>query len=308
MNILFTIPHYFQPTAEGKHSSLRPDAGFRAEALASLVLSLHENFGCNQFTVDLSRPAMRRNVNLSERNHVNIIIITLGDNHVLSHISRLSHLFAHHTVTDPEYDPRFLGVKCREVLRELYFGKPNYFDFYCFLEDDTLIHDPLFFEKLMLFTAHFGNERLLLPNRYEVESTGFYFDKRPMETRIGIKLYCDGEIDPELTKGYPLGANANAPERLEMQVGGKTIRFRRPTNPHCGGYFLNAEQMRMFMETPYFLEKSAEFVGPLESSATLGIMKRFAIYKPDFDNANFFEMQHYHARLLNHVKVRRIPK
>ena len=37
---------------------------------------------------------------------------------------------------------------------------------------------------------------------------------------------------------------------------------------------------------------TAEFISPLESAATLGIMKNFNVYKPDYSCASFLEMEH----------------
>jgi hypothetical protein len=42
-----------------------------------------------------------------------------------------------------------------------------------------------------------------------------------------------------------------------------------------------------------FLDMDASFISPLESSATLGIMKTFRVYKPATQNTNFLEIQHF---------------
>ena len=55
-----------------------------------------------------------------------------------------------------------LGFECQAVLRDA-IGR---YDYYCFLEDDTVIRDPCFFAKLSWFTDQYGDEALLQPNRY----------------------------------------------------------------------------------------------------------------------------------------------
>ena len=47
-----------------------------------------------------------------------------------------------------------------------------------------------------------------------------------------------------------------------------------------------------------FFDRDISFAGPLESAATLGIMKTFRIYKPANDNAGFFEILHTNNRYL----------
>ena len=47
---------------------------------------------------------------------------------------------------------------------------------------------------------------------------------------------------------------------------------------------------------PYFLDRSKDFVSPLESAATLGIMRTFRIYKTTPECADFLEVQHYGVR------------
>jgi len=302
MKILVAIPHYYNPQQGGRNASLRPDDGARAQALETVILSLHEHFGNLQLLLD-HRAQNVSQLEAARTNIVRIVVVTVaGDKHVLAQLARLSALFVPVVENDPGFDPRYLGVTCRDVLRRACERSGEGFDFYCYMEDDGVIHDPWFFEKLRLFNSKFGNECLLLPARFEVESSGSLFGRRPSPP--GIKLYPEGHVPSELTRGYPLGGSG-APKDVEIEVMGRPVKFRRPTNPHAGCYFLTPAQMRMFAETPYFLERSDDFLGPLESSATLGILKCFAIYKPHPDNLSFFELQHYHAGLLHKVNPKK---
>ena len=308
MNILVTIPHYFNPRPGGRNASLRPDGGARAKALSATILSLHEHFGNLQLMTD-QRTLKVSLLEKAQKNRVRIAVVTSpGTHHVLGELAGLSSLFVPVTLDQPGWDPRYLGVTCREVLRRGYEREGAGFDFYCFMEDDVFIHDAWLFEKLRFFNAKFGDECLLLPARYEVESSGSLFGQR--ENPPGAKLYPEGDLSELVTLGYPLGRGQDAPDEVTLEVLGRTVRFRRPLNPHAGCYFLNPAQMKAFIETPYFLERSDAFVGPLESSATLGILKRFVIYKPHPDNLDFFELQHYHAGMMGvvSVKVNQGPK
>ncbi len=79
---------------------------------------------------------------------------------------------------------------------------------------------------------------------------------------------------------------------------GNEVDFERVDNPHAGCFFLNAKQMQRWTEQPYFLDRSSEFWGPLESAATLGIMRTFDVYKPAVRNAGFLEICHLDPRYL----------
>ena len=43
-------------------------------------------------------------------------------------------------------------------------------------------------------------------------------------------------------------------------------------------------------------------VGPLESAATLGVMRTFRVYKPADANAAFLELEHTGSGFLNRIK------
>jgi hypothetical protein len=51
--------------------------------------------------------------------------------------------------------------------------------------------------------------------------------------------------------------------------------------------------MRILLTLPHFLDRDTCFTGPLESAATLGLLKTFQIYKPAPAMAGFLEIQHY---------------
>jgi hypothetical protein len=133
-----------------------------------------------------------------------------------------------------------------------------------------VILDAQFFHKLRWFAQEFGEHRLLQPNRYWISRTGW-------------KQYIE-VIDPIESSPF-----RNTPP-LERNLMGVSLRFRRPQNPHSGCFFLTVAQMERWSKRPYFLDRSDEWVGPLESAATLGIFRSFAIYKPDETNAAFLEL------------------
>ena len=124
----------------------------------------------------------------------------------------------------------------------------------------------------------------MLPHRYEISA------KEALH-----KLYIDGPVRPDFTARWQ---DVNDRRMLSAEFLGQKISFERWSNPHSGCFFLTAQQMTRWAESPTFGDGDCSFAGPLESAASLGIMKQFRIYKPESNHAGFFEVQHLHNRYL----------
>lgn len=277
MRILFTIPHFFNPEGSGKHGSLRKDPQTRRIALTTCLTALKALYGKYQYMIDISRiqaiPANQNN-----GNDVDIIVCTTQGFHLLSQIPLASDFLMHHNTN---VEPMLLGFECQAVLKSC-LGK---YDYYCYLEDDLVLHDPWFFVKLKWFNHHTGNGNLLQPNRYEISPLGTL-----------QKAYIDGNLNPKITAKFQ---NIREQPQLKGKIMEKLITFHKTYNPHSGCYFLNAEQMAEWASKPYFLDRDTSFIGPLESAATLGIMRSFRVYKPAAADASFLEIQHFGTTFLS---------
>jgi hypothetical protein len=279
MRVLVTIPHYFCPEG-GDHGSVRAADGPRVEALATCLAALREVFDPGQRVIQLTDKTTKH-VNQHLVADIDIVICTTRGRHLLD---RLPFGEFQHRATDAE--PLLLGFECQAVLRE----RVGEYDYYVYLEDDLVVRDPWLFLKLGWFTEQVGDEALLQPNRYEVSPVGLVH-----------KVYLDGEIDEEVVR--PFQDHRDRPAVLTDVLGARVV-FRRPSNPHSGCYFLNAAQMRAWAARPDFLDRDTGFVGPLESAATLGIMRTFRVYKPAPENAAFLEIQHYGNSFLGQLRRR----
>jgi hypothetical protein len=148
------------------------------------------------------------------------------------HRLRLSEgLYQHFPVDD---DPKLLGFYCQTLLRDRW---GNY-DYYCYLEDDLILHDAWLFQKMAWFTGHVGNDTVLLPNRFERSANLAY-----------KKCYVDGDLARSATE--KLQDLSDQPQ-LSSTVMGASVRFVRPLNPHSGCFFLNARQMQHWIQQPHF--------------------------------------------------------
>jgi hypothetical protein len=145
--------------------------------------------------------------------------------------------------------------------------------------------------KLTWFTNQLGHDVLLQPNRYEVG---------PL---LGLvhKAYIDGDLIDEVTAPFQdVRVNPSATGSLL----GTNVTFQRAKNPHAGCFFLNARQMETWTRQPYFLDRDTSFIGPLESAATLGVMRTFRVYKPAQESAGFLEIEHFGTGFLDNLRRR----
>ncbi|MBD2200513.1 MULTISPECIES: calcium-binding protein [Calothrix] len=277
MRILFTIAHFFNPHGQGKHASQRKDPRPRLIALTQSLAALHQLFGKSQSIINVGQ-RVALPANQAQADNLDIVICTTQGHHLLNHLALPSHFYHNHAT---QVEPMLLGFECQAILRDS-LGK---YDYYCFLEDDLILHDPWFFIKLNWFTQQAGNLNLLQPNRYEVATHN-----------LTCKAYIDGDLLPGITAKFQ---NIHENQQIYGKIMGMPIQFRRSLNPHSGCYFLNANQMEYWANQPYFLDRDTSFISPLESAATLGIMKTFHVYKSVPEQANFLEIQHFGSAFIS---------
>ncbi len=286
MRLLFALPHYFNPdpAGAGRHASLKPDPAPRVRALTNCLTAIQQLFGSRQCVIDI---AQRATVPANQpAATADVVVCTTGGKHLLDKLTLAPRYFTH---LPTEADPRLLGFECHAALRDRLV---NNYDFYCYLEDDLVLHDPQFFVKLRWFVAQFGEDSLLMPNRYEAGCN----------QRVN-KAYVDGPLRPGATTAFQ---DVNELPTLQAEVMGSRVAFERSTNPHSGSFFLTAAQMASWVGKPHFLNRDTSFIGPLESAATLGAMRSFRVYKPTAENASFLELEHSGTAFLS--KIRPAPQ
>ena len=281
--VLVVIPHFYG-AGNGFYGSTSSDVSRRVRALDRVIQGLHQSLGSRQaFLLRLQQQVPGKGnglliqANQSLSSHIDIAVCTAGENNLVSRLETPSALF-HHRHTGSE--PMKLGFSCHQVLREN-LGR---YDWYCYLEDDLLITDALFFAKLEWFVKEYGEETTLAPQRFERSLT-----------QPAHKLYHDGSVRPDFTAAWQ---DVTDRQFLEHQTLGMNLRFERWPNPHSGCFFLNARQMERWSSRPYFGDDDSSFAGPLDSAASLGIIKTFRQYKPSPQNAAFLELEHLHPRYL----------
>jgi hypothetical protein len=286
MRILVAIPHYFNTEGDSSgavnHGSLSQHPTTRVEALSACISALRQLFGSPQVMIDI---ANLQGVPVNQRfvaSKLDIVVCTTRGRHVLPRLSIPPGSFLHRP-TDAE--PLLLGFECHAALHE----RIGDYDYYCYLEDDLVVTDPWLFAKLSWFRDQVGSESVLLPNRFEVARGG-----------VAWKAYLDGDLAPEVVA--PFQDRSEWPE-LRASFLGVDARFVRPLNPHSGCFFLGLDQMRRWVFRPDFLDRDCGFIGPLESAASLGVMRAFRIYKPAPEVASFLEIAHFGTGFIDNLQL-----
>ena len=276
MRVLFAIPHYVRPASdvpaqERKHGSTHDGVARRVAALTACLHALHSTFRPAHWAIDHGQCAARDAV-AALLHHVDIVICTTSSRHVLDQLPPGLGPFAHWETTAT---PEMLGFACHDVLA----ARLGQYDAYCYLEDDLILRDPWWFVKLAWFVRHAGQGGVLQPNRFE--------------TGVGHalpKVYIDGDLAEHVT--HPFQDISDTPD-VVLDVMGQRVKCTRTLNPHAGCFFLSAAQMAHWSAQPHFRDRASRLIGPLETAATLGVLRTFKVYKPALANANFLELQHF---------------
>lgn len=286
MKILVTIPHFYGPSeraqeTEKKTGSAGGDMMKRLKVVQSCILSIYRVFGHMEYLFDIVGDC------LYPANHripaeITVFICTTETDHLVDSLLNTKIPFRHFS---SPVGPRHLGFLCHEVMRD----QKDKYDYYCYLEDDIIVTDPFFFDKLRWFNTLMGNEYVLQPNRYETTEKGTV-----------RKLYVDGTMPSEWTLPHK---NLFLLQDISLEHFGFKVRFHASINPHSGCFFLNREQFETWTGHPCFLDGDSSFIGPLESAATLGIVKCFRPYKAAPECAHFFEVLHGDSRYIENINA-----
>ena len=277
MRILFVIPHYFGAGPKCYGSTDLQQRERRASSLRNCILSLHRQFGSRQHL--LLHDGGRRQVNQAVTNIIDIVVCITGTSHLVEEVGLPAGSFRTHEAQVD--DSRLLGFSCYEVLRKE-FGR---YDWYCYLEDDIVIDDPLFFCKLQAFYDEVKDARYLLqPNRFEAAGTE--------------KAYIDGPLWDDSADFLSKLRLPGGKDEVRIPFGPATFRMAPAENPHAGCFFLTPAHLQHMLEQPWYGEQVVGYAGPLESAATMYALTLFHLFKPADECAAFLEVRHDHRKFL----------
>jgi len=272
VRLQLAIAHYYNPSGGGRHGSLGPNPTPRIQALRQVILQLHRLYG--PLAGSLNHLERRVDSVADGGGELSLQICVSGKEHLLGELKDLEAAGAFKAVACEPPEPKQLGFECHRVLQQDH----QKFDFSCYLEDDIVLTAADFFLKLKHFNNYFGHGYLLQPNRIETTE-----DLQHLQ-----RFYIDGDYNPAATERYRQSMN----QELCMEFLGQAVRFKQPFNTHSGCFFLNQSQADVYFKGPHWQERDVSFHSPLESAATLGVMKQFQIMKPTLSNGRFLTVEH----------------
>lgn len=271
MRILLVVAHYFKAEAKPSYSSVNAAMrDRRRRALESMLVSWRADFSetaslnIGHRMTEIQSPTM----------HLDIVIAVNETHHLIDEsLQQGLGLALHEAHLD---NPRLLPFEAHRIMAD----RSADYDWFVYSEDDLLLHDAGLFRKLSAFQQVFGPKRLLQPNRYEINTQAWR-----------LKTYIDGDLRTALADHlwhYVSEEHQILTQKSEWGL----LTFARARNPHSGFFALSAEQFALWKAQPHFLDLDCSFVSPLESAASLGLVKTFSVFKPSSPNLDYFEIEH----------------
>jgi hypothetical protein len=272
MKALLVIAHYFKAEPASSYSSTRADKrDHRQQALERVLLSW-SGLARGTATLDIATKTTRITPGPLER--LDIAVVVHADDHLID--SRIQQAHGLRIVQTRQGHPRMLPFLAHRVMADF----ADQYDWFFYSEDDLAVQDPGAFSKLQAFQRCFGPDHVLQPHRFELSSLG-----------VRHKTYIDGDLRPGLIEPL-LARGPRAQGHLTLESLGETLTLERARNPHAGFFALTAEQLAHWIKQPHFLDLDCSLISPLESAATLGIVKTFAVYKARAPHQSWFEIEH----------------
>jgi hypothetical protein len=178
-------------------------------------------------------------------------------------------------------DPRQLGLAARDWL--IHHSAPA--DLNIYLEDDLVIQDSLFADKILWMAQRSNHKCVLLPHRYELTHR---LDLPP-------RLLIDGPIDHEEFQSWHRPSHGVAVGEFRGQ---RDVQFDCPSNPHSGCFAISRPQLMALQKRELPREG---FIGPLETAATYTVGCAFMLLKPALVNRHFLMIEHGHPSYLGYL-------
>jgi hypothetical protein len=168
-------------------------------------------------------------------------------------------------------------------------------DLQLYLEDDLVVQDLRYADKLAWFHHRTAHRFVLMPHRME-----------PSVANAPQRLFVDGPIK-SVRQGEPVWASEEQVVACGRFWDGQEISFMAASNPHSGSFCLSEPQLEQLRTAPW---PPAPFVGPLETAATGTVLGHFPVLKPSWACRDFLTLEHGNPsflRLLGELPQRHQP-
>ncbi|WP_415408812.1 hypothetical protein ACLM45_08680 [Synechococcus sp. A10-1-5-9] len=274
MNVLIALPHYFKEVDQATYGSdRRGQRQARSIALFQCfnsLLAMQKN--ADDLILNISAEGLQSAGSLSERREVTleIHVFTDGINMINSVLNIYKEGINVHTFELA--NSRHLPLKARDHLIE----NGHAYDLCLYMEDDLIIRDSEFLDKQIWFIKESEHRAVLMPHRTEWVPNG-----------NGQRLLVDGPLKKEfIERFYTPKCNA-----AQGTFKGRGVIFDQSDNPHSGLFCISGVQAKQLAT----LEQPVHgFIGPLETAATLTVLRRYLVLKPAWKDRDFLWIEHGH--------------
>ncbi len=157
-----------------------------------------------------------------------------------------------------------------------------------YLEDDLVINDSRYIDKLAWFHDRTDHRFVLMPHRRE-----------PTVANAPEHLYVDGPIKP-VDQTVPVWAKDEVVQAHVRFWDGQEIDFAEVANPHSGCFCISTPQLEKLRSAPW---PPDSFVGPLETAATGTVLNHFKVLKPSLPFREFLTIEHGNPSFLETLKT-----
>lgn len=183
----------------------------------------------------------------------------------------------HHVELD---DPRQLPLIAVRQLLDM----PGNADFSMYLEDDLIIQDPFYLDKISWFYTQTENRFVLMPHRFE-----------HTVANSPQKLYVDGPIK-ELGKRESVWASDEIIVATGQYLNEQEVDFANASNPHSGSFCVSKIQRECLSISSW---PPPTFIGPLETAATGTLLNVYPILKSSWACREFLQIEHGNPSFLS---------
>lgn len=282
LHVKVIIPHFFR---EGASDGSGGYGSGRSKNCLARSLSLSRCLGSilslNRATQDWILNIAEQRLELSpesssfglESIHIDVHLFVTGDNWLKDVIGLYvdeGRLTLHQLeLEDPMLLP-LTSVRC--VL-----GMSSPADLTLYLEDDLVIQDSHYIDKLAWFYSQFGHDFVLMPHRREITVAN-----SPQS------FFVDGPIKP-IDQTNQVWACEEQEWAEAKYWNGQSVSFSKTFNPHSGSFCITGQQIKYLRSQPW---PPKPFVGPLETAATGLVRQHFTILKPSWSHRNFLAIEH----------------
>lgn len=177
-------------------------------------------------------------------------------------------------------DPRQLPLVAVRQLLDM----PSSCDMSLYLEDDLVIQDQHYVDKLAWFYQETNHRFVLMPHRRELAIAN-----------APQSLYVDGPIKFS-GQSEPVWSDQENVVATGCFMGGPEVTFCKDLNPHSGSFCVTADQLRVLQHSDW---PPSTFVGPLETAATGTIVNHFPVLKAAWSCRDFLVLEHGNPSFLS---------